>query len=339
MTVPKRALAAISAAGLLLGACAGGVRSQELPESPLAILHRTADEAHRRAEILNEASGKASSAPTGYFRLSDIQKILGKDVSAEFTDLSGHLSLLDPRTGEMKVVDSAPKGAEPMSYSPDRQQLVFRVRRAGSLQLMLLDIGRNRLQPLTPPDLFATSGSLASDGRLVYSAIRTADTGPTQRLFLQSPGAGAPRPLTGGPADGSAVFSPDGSLVVFVTRTKEGADEIVSLDPREEDPATRIIARGRDPVFVPDGSWIVYSAQVGREHRLWKMRPDGSGKLSIGTGSTETKDELHPAVSPDGNFVAYVSELEGRSYLRLRRIDGTGDRALLDDGDGAWPVW
>lgn len=340
MIVLQRVLAALAAAGLLLElACAGGVRSQDLPESPLAVLHRMADEARRRAEILSEASGKPSSTPAGFFRLSDVQKILGKDVSAEFTDLSGHLSLLNARTGEMKVVDSAPKGAEPISYSTDRQQLVFRVRRADSMQLMLLDIGRNRLQPLTPADVFATAGALASDGRFVYSALRTADTGPIQRLFLQSPGAGAARPLTGGPADGTPVFSPDGSLVVFVTRTKEGADEIARLDPREDDPVPRIIARGRDPVFVPDGTWIVYSALVGREHRLWKMRPDGSGKLPVGAGPTETKDEVHPAVSPDGNFVAYVSELEGRSYLRVRRIDGTGDRSLLDEGDGAWPVW
>jgi len=336
----KRVLAAMTTAGLLVvAACAGGVRTQDLPESPIAILRRTADEAKRRAEIVNEAKGKGSSTPAGFLHLNNLQKALGKDVSAEFADLSGHLSLLNPRTGELKPLDAAPKGAEPIAYSPDQQQLMFRVRRGESMQLFLFDLGRNRLQPLTPPDIFVTAGTLASDGRLVYSAIRVVDTGPTMRLFLQSPGGGAPRPLTGGPVDASPVFSPDGSLVVFVGHTKEGADEIERLDPQEDDPAPRMLARGLDPVFVPDGPWIVYSAQVGREHHLWKMRPDGSGKLPLGTGSTETTDELHPAVSPDGNFVAYVSELEGRSYLRVRRIDGTGDRALLNDGDGAWPTW
>jgi hypothetical protein len=334
-----RLLAAIGAAVLLVeGACAGGLRTEELPSSPLAFLHRTVDEAKRRAEIVNEASGKGST-PSGFLRLNDLQKALGKDVNAEFADLSGHLSLLNPRAGEIKALEPASKGAEPVAYTSNHQQLVFRVRREDSMQLMLLDLGRNRLQPLTPPHVFATSGTLASDGRLVYSAIRVTEAGPTMRLFLQSPGADAPRVLTGGPADGTPVFSPDGSLIVFVGHAKEGADQIVSLDPSEGDPAIRVLARGRDPVFVPDGTWIVYSATMGREHHLWKMRPDGSGKLRLGVGSSETKDELHPAVSPDGNFVAYVSELEGRSYLRVRRMDGTGDRALLDDGDGTWPVW
>jgi len=337
--VRKRALAAIATGLLLEGACANGIRSEDLPESPLALLHLSGDEARRHAEIVNETTGKSSGPPTGFLRLSDVQKLFGKDEQAEFQELSGHLSLLIPRTGQIKALESAPKGAAPLAYSSDRQQLLFRVRRPDAQQLMLLDIGRNRLQPLTPLDVFATAGTLANDGRLVYSAVQLSGAGPTMRLFLRSPGSEAPRPLTGGPADGAPVFSPDGSVLVFVSRTKDGGDVIVRLDPQEADPVMRTLTRGRDPVFVPDGSWIVYSAQVGRQHHLWKMRPDGSGKLPIGAGSRETTDELHPAVSPDGNFVAYVSELEGRSYLRVRRIDGTGDRSLLDQGDGAWPVW
>jgi Tol biopolymer transport system component len=332
--------AAIIAIGLLLTeACAGGVRTEDLPESPLAFLHRTTDEAKRRAEIINQASGKGSSTPAGFLHLNELQRSLGKDVNAEFADLSGHLSLLNPRAGEIKVLEPAPKGSEPIAYTTGRHQLLFRIRRENSMQLMLLDLGRNQLQPLTPPNVLATSASLATDGRLVYSAIRVTDAGPTMRLFLESPGGGSPRVLTGGPLDGNPVFSPDGSQLIFVGHGKEGVEEILSLDPREGDPATHPLAQGRDPVFAPDGTWIVYSAQMGREHHLWKMRPDGSGKLRLGIGPAETKDEFHPAVSPDGEFVAYVSELEGRSYLRVRRIDGTGDRALLDDGDGAWPVW
>jgi Tol biopolymer transport system component len=301
-------------------------------------LHRTADEAKRRAEIVNEANGKGNS-PAGFLHLNSLQRTLGKDVNVEFADLSGHLSLLNPRAGEIKILEPAPKGAEPVAYTSNHQELVFRVRRLDSMQLMLLDLARNRLQPLTPSNVFATAGSLASDGRLVYSAIRVTEVGPTMRLFLQSPGEETPRVLTAGPVDADPVFSPDGSMIVYVGHSKEGADEIVALDPSEGDPSPRVLAHGRDPVFSPDGTWIVYSAQMSREHHLWKMRPDGSGKLRLGLGSSETKDELHPAVSPDGNFVAYVSALEGRSYLRVRRMDGTGDRVLLGDGDGAWPVW
>jgi Tol biopolymer transport system component len=50
-------------------------------------------------------------------------------------------------------------------------------------------------------------------------------------------------------------------------------------------------------------------------------------------------DELHPTVSPDGRYVAYVADDAGRRTLRIRRFDGGGDRKLLDSGDGLLPVW
>jgi Tol biopolymer transport system component len=49
--------------------------------------------------------------------------------------------------------------------------------------------------------------------------------------------------------------------------------------------------------------------------------------------------EQRPAISPDGRLVVYVSELAHRQQLYLRRFDGTGDRILFANGDGANPVW
>jgi TolB protein len=96
------------------------------------------------------------------------------------------------------------------------------------------------------------------------------------------------------------------------------------------------LGRGRDPVFSPDGEWIVYSARVGGGWRLRRMRSEGGGRLPLGRG---VRDEIEPAVSPDGSLVAYVSEEGGLHRLFVRRIDGSGDRLLLPDGAVARPVW
>ena len=78
-------------------------------------------------------------------------------------------------------------------------------------------------------------------------------------------------------------------------------------------------------------------APVKRELRLWRIRPDGSGRAPIGRGM---RQEARPAISPDGRLVAYVaSESRPRRHLYLRRLDGTGDRILFADGDGQYPVW
>ncbi|HIL81869.1 MAG TPA: hypothetical protein EYG54_11510, partial [Myxococcales bacterium] len=46
-----------------------------------------------------------------------------------------------------------------------------------------------------------------------------------------------------------------------------------------------------------------------------------------------------PAVSPDGQHIAYVSNEDGIDRLYLRRMDGSGDRILLADGAAAFPIW
>jgi Tol biopolymer transport system component len=75
---------------------------------------------------------------------------------------------------------------------------------------------------------------------------------------------------------------------------------------------------------------------VAGSWKLFRIRPNGTGRARIGNGALE---EQRPAISPDGRYVVYLSELGPRERLYLRRFDGTGDRLLFRDGDGAYPVW
>jgi Tol biopolymer transport system component len=66
------------------------------------------------------------------------------------------------------------------------------------------------------------------------------------------------------------------------------------------------------------------------------MRPDGSAKSPVDSG---IRDETMPSVSPDGRFVVYVGEVNGLERLFVRRVDGSGDRILLDAGAVFAPAW
>jgi Tol biopolymer transport system component len=149
---------------------------------------------------------------------------------------------------------------------------------------------------------------------------------------------GALQPVTPGPSDVFPACSPTNGLVAYVTAAEDGSTAIASIDLDASDPKPRVIARGVDPVFTPDGEWIVYSATTTRGIRLFRIRPDGAGRTAIGAGA---EDEHDPAVSPDGAYVAYVvreAETE-RERLRVRRFDGSGDRPLVTSGDASSPVW
>ena len=67
-----------------------------------------------------------------------------------------------------------------------------------------------------------------------------------------------------------------------------------------------------------------------------KMRPDGTGRTPIGSGQ---RDEASPTISPDGRFVAYTARETEFDLVFVRRLDGSGERPLIEFGSAAWPAW
>lgn len=250
----------------------------------------------------------------------------------------GRLSLLDPRTGEPSPLASARPGDRPLEWSPDHRRLRFVSFRSETAQVLEYDLEERELRQLTRSGWTHLAASVGPDGRLAFDRSGGDGQGGERRIYVEPPGGGPPRPVTPGPLDFGPVWSPDGELLIFGTLLEGGVRAIGGVVPGSGEPP-RILGRGRDPVFTPDGQWIVYSRKVRERWRLWRMRPNGIGKRALGGGPLRRADELHPAVSPDGRFVAYVAEEEGRESLRVRRFDGSGDRPLLESGDGASPVW
>jgi Tol biopolymer transport system component len=66
------------------------------------------------------------------------------------------------------------------------------------------------------------------------------------------------------------------------------------------------------------------------------MRIDGTAKIAIGPGGTE---ERMPTVSPDGEFVAFIQQVDGQRKLAVRSFDGKKQRVLLPKGWSEFPVW
>jgi Tol biopolymer transport system component len=180
-------------------------------------------------------------------------------------------------------------------------------------------------------------GCLGPGRRLVAVEAKRVRGGYTGRLLATPAAGGGLRAVTPGPGDVLPACAPNSSLIAYVTASDDGATSIAVLDL--DDPAARphVIARGIDPVFTPDGAWIVYAAPTAQGSRLFRIRPDGAGRTVLPGGPD---DQRQPAVSPDGGYVAYVVlDEDRRERLRVRRFDGSGDRPLVTSGDASKPVW
>ncbi|HEY3280527.1 MAG TPA: Ig-like domain-containing protein [Gemmatimonadales bacterium] len=120
-------------------------------------------------------------------------------------------------------------------------------------------------------------------------------------------------------------FSPDGSRIAYVS-TVGGNAEIFVMNADGTSP-TRLTndpqADGR-PAFTADGQTVVFHSArpAGKLQQIWAVNVDGSGLTQL------TKDSANssPAVSPDGQIIAYVS-LRNKTYdIWLMGRDGTNQR-------------
>jgi len=336
-------------AGLLLavlGCQVPGVARDELPEQPIAFIYHSEGEARQRAESVSAsaAPGPAgASIKRGVVDLNALHGYLDETFgSATNVQFEGRLALLNPRSRQLTVLESARKGAIPQDWSADRNRLLFTQNDSQTLQLYEFDRRLQTKSQLTRGPDRHPQGCYGPDGRLVVvvSRIEAVESAESQRRWVSRIGVTGPGSeieiITAGPLDSDPSCAPDGTAVAYVRFLAWGRSEIWVHYFADGDTA-RIITGGRDPSFAPDSDWIVYSQRIDDRPTLWRIRRNGAGRTRLGRGSGT--HEYRPAVSPDGSLVVYESELENRYRLFLRRFDGTGDRVLFSAGDGTHAVW
>jgi Tol biopolymer transport system component len=330
----------------LAGCAYHGVRAEEIPDLPIAFVYYDAEAAREHAEEVAAESerdrGPAAGveeravAPVGEI-MRYVEQMLGVPDRAKAARVQGRLALLDPRTGEVKLVEGARKGAVPQDWSSDHKRLLFaQVVRDEIPHLYEFDVTTGVVRRLTHGDMANPEGCYGPDGRIVFTSVDPRAPGREAKIMITDPGGDAPRQLS---LSGYSLYpacAPDGSAIAYTSfDAARRTSHIVARSPTLTG-EPHVLSPGKEPSFSADGEWIVFSAKLKREWTIWRIRPDGTGRSSLGRGGF---DEQRPSLSPDGRLFVYVADTRYHQRLYLRRIDGTGDRILLTDGDGDRPIW
>jgi serine/threonine protein kinase/Tol biopolymer transport system component len=99
----------------------------------------------------------------------------------------------------------------------------------------------------------------------------------------------------------------------------------------------------QDPVFLPDGSGILYAAQEGHNYQIYRLDFETKKRTALTRGDGE---RLGPDVSPDGRYFIYLETVANDTWTYEAPLDGStpprkiGEGPLVPryspDGKGIW---
>ncbi len=141
-------------------------------------------------------------------------------------------------------------------------------------------------------------------------------------------------------------LSPDRKLIAFIRSYDGRADVwVTSLDGPALQLTDRVTPQGADPgqrqafplAWTPDSQTVVYAST--QEGKLWSVPAAGGASQPIDEGPG---NHHSPAVSPDGQSVAYVAERGETIDIFISSLDGTKTRQISDPADDGYvsnPRW
>ena len=180
---------------------------------------------------------------------------------------------------------------------------------------------------------------LAPDDTRVAAVRLTSSSAAIRAIWIEEFARGVSNRITPPEASVRPVWSPDGTRVVF-----ESASDISLKAASNAGNAEALVKleRPRDPLdWSRDGRWLLYQERDPKtKYDLWALpmkaeKPSGKPVVFLQTAS----DEREGKFSPDGRFVAYVSDESGRAEVYVASFPDPSLRIPISNGGGYQPRW
>jgi Tol biopolymer transport system component/tRNA A-37 threonylcarbamoyl transferase component Bud32 len=187
--------------------------------------------------------------------------------------------------------------------------------------------------------MFFGAASISPDGTLIATVVFSAETGLTD-IWIKQLGRGAPTKLTfDGGSNAWPTWTHNGRSITFSSkkggnpyylRTKQVDGNVrEALPPRSQDM--------EESVWSPDGKWLIFLSKLDTlpgDGDLLAMRP------GVDTTAVKIASGKSPAISPDGRYLAFVSDESGRNQVYVVPFPKPGNaKRLVSTQGGMQPLW
>ncbi len=181
---------------------------------------------------------------------------------------------------------------------------------------------------------------LAPDGKRI---VLTARTGARSDVWVYDLASKTPQRLTNeGTMNERAEWTPDGTRVIY--RSDRGKRSGIWWQPADlSAPATSILSHDAhdyyEGVLSPDGKLLVYQVDDGTSSSADLFVRALEGDTTQKAVSVTDFVEAQARVSPDGKWVAFVSDASGTAQVLVQPFPGAGAQVQVSVTAGTEPIW
>jgi len=204
---------------------------------------------------------------------------------------------------------------------------------------------------------FRTSSLVwSSEDELMYfqqeslSATATAPGSGTSRVVRQNIRSGSTQTIFRSLQNANVLDVVGPGRIVFDAPSNRQNLREYYLKGKRASPEYRWLTQGtsqdRQPVYSPDGEWVLFSSNRSGNLDLWEISTKTGALRRI---TDDPADDWDPAFTPEGNKILWSSNRGGHLEIWMSEADGSNARQVTNDGadaenptmtrDGQWIIY
>jgi eukaryotic-like serine/threonine-protein kinase len=289
----------------------------------------------KETKSLVQVHSSAVYAPPGYLLFVRETTLMAQPFDADRLELKGDAFPVAEQASRNPIIGRA------MFSLSENGVLVMR---SGGInnnaQLSWFDRTGKQVGTITAPGTYSAP-ALSPDQKTVAVSRSDLVSGTASDIWLINLERGTQIRLTDDPAsDTYPAWSPAGDRVTFVS-TRNGQTTIyqkLSNGSAVEEPLVASAELKYNPTFSPDGKFIIYSQLNPKTNAdLYRVSNDSDKKVEPFWQTNFI--EAQPRVSPNGRWIAYISNETRQFEVYVQTFPIAGNKVLLSVGGGSQPQW